>query len=100
MPSQARIGDLWTGICCCHSDPTCIDMQGIIVSSSGNHVSGILGVARLTDIVMGNCGHYGTIVTGSGKSFTNNLGKARVGDQVSGCTIGQIVTGNGSHQTG
>jgi len=43
-----------------------------------------LGLARTTDIVIGYCGHPGTIVSGSGNININNLGAARTGDLVVG----------------
>ena len=97
MPAQSRLTDLWTGICCCHSHPTCISMSGPIISGSANCKSDNLGVARLTDMVIGYCGHSGTIVSASSNCNANNLGKARIGDQVTGCTIGSIITGNSKH---
>jgi len=100
MAAQSRLSDMWSGICCCHSDPTCISMTGTIITGSPNHFSGGLSVARLGDMVIGACGHPGTIVTSSAGSFTNGLGKARVGDQVVGCAIGNIITGNPTHETG
>lgn len=99
MPSVARIGDMWVGICCCHPPIPCIGMSGTIITGSGNAKSGGPSVGRLTDIVIGFCGHPGTIVSASGKNFTNALGKARVGDAVTGCTIGTIITGNPTHTT-
>jgi uncharacterized Zn-binding protein involved in type VI secretion len=100
MPAQSRLTDMWSGICCCHSDPTCIPMTGMIITGSPNHFSGGLAVARLTDMTIGACGHTGIIVTSSSKSFTNGLGKARIGDQVTGCNIGVIITGSPNHITG
>ena len=99
MAKVARMTDMWSGICCCHSDPPCIGMQGIIITASPRHKSGNLKVARLTDMVIGFCGHIGMIVTASATNKTNSLGKARVGDKVFGCTIGQIITGNPIHDT-
>jgi uncharacterized Zn-binding protein involved in type VI secretion len=72
-------------------------MGGFIVSASGNHQSLGLGVARLTDITIGYCGHPGTIVTGSATNLTNGLGKALVGSSVAGCNIGTVVTGDPTH---
>jgi hypothetical protein len=99
MAKVARMTDMWSGICCCHSKPPCIGMQGTIITASPTHTSGNLNVGRLSDMVMGFCGHVGTIVTASSLNISNGLGKARVGDQVSGCTIGQIITGNSTHDT-
>jgi len=100
MPSVSRLTDMWSGICCCHSSPTCIGMAGIIITASGNANSGALATTRLTDMVIGYCGHSGNIVTASGRNITNSLGKARIGDAVAGCTIGSIITGNSRHESG
>lgn len=97
MAASARVGDLWTGICCCHSDPTCIGMVGVIVTGSPNDKSGGLAQARLTDMTVGACGHPGIIVTASPNCKANSLGKARIGDSVTGCNIGVIVTGSPNH---
>jgi len=100
MPSQSRLTDLWSGICCCHSHPTCVSMQGTIITASVDGFSASLGQARLIDITQGFCGHVGKIVTGSQSAFMNNLSKARIGDQVTGCNIGKLITGNDKHEVG
>lgn len=100
MPAVSRLTDIWTGICCCHSDPTCISMTGYIITCSPNHISGGLGVARLTDMTIGGCGHTGQIITGSTVNVTNGLAKAHIGSQVTGCNIGVVVTGQSTHITG
>lgn len=97
MPASSRLSDLWSGICCCHSDPPCIPMAGPIITGSPNTISGGLSQARLTDTTIGYCGHPGTIVTASPNCKANSLGKARIGDQVVGCNIGNIITGNPKH---
>ena len=51
-----------------------------------------LGTARLTDIVLGFCGHTGVISSSSTITIINNLGVARLGDNVTGCLVGTIVT--------
>jgi len=98
MAFSARIGDIWTGICCCHVNPPCIPMTGFIITGSPNSKSGGIAQARLTDMTIGACGHPGIIVTASPNTLANSLGKARVGDQVTGCNIGTIVTGNPTHE--
>jgi len=100
MPASSRLTDIWVGICCCHSNPTCIPMSGPIITSSANHVSLGLGQARLTDMTIGGCGHTGTIVTGAPTCVTNSLPKARIGEMVTGCNIGNVVTGNTTHEVG
>ena len=97
MPASARMFDMWVGICCCHTDPTCIPMTGIIITGSPNTMSSSLAQARITDMTIGYCGHPGIIISASGNHKTNNLGSARVGDNVSGCNIGVIATGNPTH---
>jgi len=97
MPASARMFDMWVGICCCHTDPTCIPMTGIIITGSSDAISTSLGQARITDMTIGYCGHPGMIISASGNHKTNNLGSARVGDNVSGCNIGVIATGNPTH---
>ncbi len=97
MAFSARIGDIWSGICCCHPPLPCISMTGFIITGSPNDVSGNSPQGRLTDTTIGACGHPGIIVTASPNALANSLGKARVGDQVTGCNIGVIVTGNPTH---
>ena len=101
MPKAARaFVDIWTGICCCHPPIPCIGMTGPIIGGSVNTKSGGSPQARLTDMTIGSCGHPGIIITGSATHKTNNLGSARVGDQVTGCNIGVIATGNPTHDIG
>jgi len=97
MPISSRVGDQWVGICCCHSDPTCIGMGGIIVTGSPDTISSGLGQAAVPDMTIGWCGHPGFIVTGSPDTLANNKSKATVGSQVTGCNIGTVVTGNPTH---
>jgi len=98
MPRVARITDMWTGICCCHAG--CIAMTGRVITGNPIHESGNLKVARLTDMVIGDCGHPGKIVTGAPKHNSTALSVARITDLVTGCTIGKIVTGNPVHESG
>jgi uncharacterized Zn-binding protein involved in type VI secretion len=97
MPASARLTDIWAGICCCHPPIPCIPMAGPIITGSPNDKSGGLSTARLTDTVIGYCGHPGIIVSASANCKANSLGKARIGDTVTGCTIGNIVTGSPNH---
>jgi uncharacterized Zn-binding protein involved in type VI secretion len=75
-------------------------MSGPIITSSANHISLGLGQARLTDMTIGGCGHTGTIVSGAPTCVTNSLPKARIGEMVTGCNIGNVVTGNTTHEVG
>ncbi|MCK5158582.1 MAG: hypothetical protein KAR08_05470 [Candidatus Heimdallarchaeota archaeon] len=97
MPAAARLTGMWTGICCCHSDPTCISMGGTIITGSPDTISGGLAQAGVTGMTIGWCGHTGTIVTGSPDCFANSLGKGIFGSVIAGCNQGIIVTGNPTH---
>jgi uncharacterized Zn-binding protein involved in type VI secretion len=100
MPGIARVGDLGVGTCCCHSDPTCISMQGTILTGAATvNVNG-LGAARVSDIIIGYCGHVGIIITGSGTVNGNGLGMARLGDFFTGCFFGTIITGSTNVNSG
>ena len=92
MPGIARDNDIWSGICCCHSDPTCVGMSGPIIMFSSDTKVNNRGAARLFDTVIGFCGHPGYIATASSKTKVNGVGIARLDDIVAGCTIGCIVT--------
>lgn len=100
MPASARLTDIWSGICCCHVDPTCIPMSGPIITGSPDAKTNGLSQARLTDMTIGGCGHTGTIVSASSVCKANGLGRARIGDQVSGCNIGTIITGSPDAELG
>jgi len=99
MPANARLTDIWVGICCCHPPAPCIPMSGPIVTASPTRTVNNLGQARLTDTTIGWCGHPGIIVTGSPTAKTDNLPDARITDSVTGCNIGVIVTGSPDHTT-
>lgn len=89
----ARISDRWQGICICHKKS--ISVGGTIITGSPDTYANNLNIARLGDIVLGDCGHTGSICTCSATVKANGLGIARIGDQVTGCLIdGAIITGS------
>ena len=94
MPSDARFSDVFVGICFCHPPIPVIPSTGMILTSAPTVYTDCLGQARMSDIVLGFCGHIGMIATGSGSTYTNNLPEARVGDTVVGSIIGNIMTGS------
>ena len=94
MAANARVLDLWAGICVCHNPP--VGMAGIIVTGSGITYTDGRNQARFGDITIGFCGHAGVIVGSSGNSYADGRGVARQGDPVAGCNIGVIVTGSGN----
>jgi len=93
MPSGSTLTSNWSGICCCHKDPTCISMGGYIITGSHNVFTGSLGAARIVDMTIGWCGHPGMVVTGAPTTFANSLARARIGEAVTGCNIGTVITG-------
>lgn len=88
----ARLTDVGTGTCCCHSSPTCIPMTGTVITSSPNVFGNNLGAARISDVVLGECGHTGVLVQGSIDVLTNNLPTSRLTDYFTGCFFGIIVS--------
>lgn len=97
MPANARITDVWSGVCR-HEDHDGEErMTGIIITGSSNHNSGNLPSARLTDVTIGSCKHTGVIVTASPNVKCNSLGQARVGDLITGSNIGTIISGRPNH---
>lgn len=97
---QARISDIGIGTCCCHSDPTCISQIGTLVTGSPNVNCNGLGISRITDVMLGRCGHVGIMVTGSFRVKGNGLGCCRLSDYFTGCFFGIIVTGSANVLTG
>lgn len=92
MPGTSRITDLGTGICCCHSNPTCISMTGMLNTGSSTYFVENQLVSRVGDIVLGFCGHVGVMVSGSPTSFAEGSQVVREGDQFSGCFTGVLIT--------
>lgn len=99
MSGNARLADLWSGICCCHAPIPCIPMSGIIVTASPDRSVNNLGQARLSDMTIGFCGCPGVIVSASGDVSCNGRGVARCGDAVAGCNIGTIISCSGDVST-
>jgi hypothetical protein len=98
MTFQANRTSLGVGTCFCHPVP--IPMTGLVFTASHNTFAEKTGAARLTDMVLGFCGHTGIIITGANKTFVNNLNSARVTSNFSGCFVGVIVTGAASITVG
>lgn len=93
MPSISRIGDLGVGTCCCHPPIPCIGMSGIIITGASTVFAEDSNVSRITDIVLGFCGHTGILVSGSPNVFAEALNTVRIGSAFVGCFTGTIVTG-------
>ena len=94
MAGIARQGDLVSCICCCHPPIPCVSTIGYFVQSSLTVSGNGLGVARLGDMAICSCGHPTFLVGASTTVTANGLGVGRVGDPVSGCPVGNVITGS------
>jgi uncharacterized Zn-binding protein involved in type VI secretion len=86
----ARLTDRTHGTCYCHIVP--ISVGGSIITASPDTTVNGLGMARLNDTVLADCGHTGTIVTCSATNTCNGRGVARLGDTTTGCYVATIIT--------
>jgi uncharacterized Zn-binding protein involved in type VI secretion len=86
----ARVGDRTFGTCFSHPVP--IPIGGTIVSGAPTVIAEGLGVARLGDTVITDCGHNGTIITGSPTVISAGAGSARLGDSVVGAYVATIIS--------
>lgn len=93
----ARIGDKTQGICYAHDTP--LSIGGTIITGSPTVKSEGFGIARLTDIIVSECGHTATIVSASSNSKANGLGIARIGDRGDGVYKCTIITGSNKDST-
>jgi len=89
----ATITSVGSGVCWCHPPISPIPMTGLIITGAAKTDAEGKAMSRITDILIGNCGHIGMIITGSSKIETEGLSQARVTDQFIGCFQGVIVTG-------
>ena len=90
MADVSRLNDSVSGNCCCHSDPTCRNTSGMIITAAPTTRMGGPQMARNGDVVLGYCGHVGVIVSSMG---TTTPGIARIGDMFVGCYTGVLVVG-------
>jgi len=100
MADTSRHLDEWSGICCCHPPIPCVGMTGYIIEGLTNILTVGQDQAILLHETIGDCGHTGYIVSASSKVVGSGKGKARIGDDVTGCNIGNIITGTSKVQTG
>lgn len=87
MSGIARLGDVCEGVCIYHGP-----QSGVIISASTDTFVNDMGIARLGDIVLADCGHEGTIVSASTDTLANGMGVARLGDSVDGDFVATIVS--------
>jgi uncharacterized Zn-binding protein involved in type VI secretion len=91
----ARMSDTGMGNDTCHDD-TEVGVSGTIIQGAGSVIVNGLPVARMSDIVMRDDGHFGIIISGSGTVIAGGLPVARIGDDFIGCFSGTIINGSGN----
>ena len=100
MPPTAIVTSIGTGLCYGHPPTVPIPMTGFVITGSPNKYIETQPAARITDLVMGYCGHIGILVTGFPTVNVNTLQQCIVGSNFTGVFIGIIVTGAATHTTG
>jgi len=100
----ARLGDRTIGTCVHPSHfpvPGPLNIGGTIVVGTPGVTSGNLPDARMTDLVVTDCGHTDMIITGSVGVTSSILGTARLGDSTGGFGIyfGTIIAGDSNATT-
>jgi uncharacterized Zn-binding protein involved in type VI secretion len=79
----------------CHDD-TKVGVSGTIIQGAGSVMVNGLPVARMSDYVMRDDGHFGIIISGSGTVIAEGLPVARISDTFVGCFTGTIIQGAGN----
>ena len=75
-------------------------MSGTLITGASTVVYEGMSVSRISDIVLGGCGHTGIMVTGSSTVIVEGIGSSRIGDMFVGCFSGSLVTGASSIMSG
>jgi len=97
----ARQEDIVMGICYHPSHEKPVPFVGIIMGGASISKLNNKNIAQESNVVMGFCGHTGTIVTSSSLTSIENLGMARQFDLVIGeDVIANIYMSSSDVQTG
>lgn len=96
--SAATLTSIGLGQCTSHSST--IAMSGSIIEGSPNVIINGLSASKLTNIVIGDCGHIGIIVDASTNVNANSLGVAYLTSIFVGAFSGIIVSGSFNVNTG
>ena len=91
----ATFGSTGTGQCTLHPPASSIPMSGFILNASVKSFVDGKGMARMYDMVVGDCGHIGFIVSASSKTFVDGFGAAYITSQFVGPFSGTIISGSG-----
>ena len=97
MPLTSRIMDMGMGVC-----PACMgaSVSTLLIMGAGTILVDAQPVSRMTDMLIGSCGHPAIMVGGSSTEISENLGTARLGDAHSGIITGVLVMGSSKDITG
>lgn len=90
-----RIGDSCTGTCTAHRYPR--SFTGTWTTGSTSVKIGGVGVVRVGDTGVTDCGHHIVAVGGSSGIIANGIGLHRIGDSVLVLEGGSGVTTSGSN---
>lgn len=81
------------GICSHSSHSSPISTSGIVIESAQTVTTEKLGVGRITDTFLTDCGHTGIIITGSSTVTAEGLDVAYLTSLIVGDFVGILVTG-------
>jgi uncharacterized Zn-binding protein involved in type VI secretion len=84
MPASAIVSSIGTGVCYGHPPFLSIPMIGVVITGSEDKQIENNGAARVSDIVMGHCGHIGVIVSGEANVNVDSENQAIVGSSFNG----------------
>jgi len=87
----AIISSVGVGVCSCHKSPQ--STSGTVIQGSGTVLANGMGVARIGDMIVANCGHTGTLIQGSGTVTAEGIGVSALTSMFVGCFTGNIISG-------
>lgn len=96
MPGVARVNDLVQGHCDGPGHAKRRPFTGVWQTSSSLVTTDGLGIIRVGDTGVTDCGHHFTAITGSTLGTTDDIGVHRVGDMVQVNEGGEGTTITGS----
>lgn len=95
MLPVARLGDIGQGTCTAHP-PNIHYTTGKIITSQSNVMINGLPCARMTDMVVTDCGGVGIIISGSTNILVQGLPIATMLSTFVGTFTGTIIGGSGN----
>jgi hypothetical protein len=97
MAETAIVTSVCSGICYGHIPP--ITMVGSVITGLTTKQITNCDASRVSDFVMGACGHIGVIISGNSTVKVGDNDQSRVGDAFSGVFTGVIISGAAKHET-